>query len=126
MYQEKPVSECNPSVRLVADEVPPSGQVWLITKYGCGYRGLYDKRDKSIVAWSPLPKLSQKQKERLNMIEQMAVHVGEFTDPEMLKYFIEEFKVAIAALDNECPDIGLMKLRSIDAAIDAWRTAKCS
>ena len=65
MYETKPMTEERPSCRLCADELPPTGeQVWLITKYGNGFRGLYHP-EYEIVAWSPVPKLTNNQKARL-------------------------------------------------------------
>ena len=67
MYESKPVSEVQPTCRLIEDELPPmSKDVWLITKYGHGYRGRYDRNDDTIVAWSPLPKLTEAQREYID------------------------------------------------------------
>jgi hypothetical protein len=67
MYEIKPVSEIRPSCRLVDEEKPPIGQdLWLITMYGHGYRGRWDKHDESVVAWAPLPKLTEEQKEYIH------------------------------------------------------------
>ena len=56
-------AELNPACRLITDELPPGGtKVWLITKYYTGFAGTYDKHDHTIVAWSPLPKLTKEQK----------------------------------------------------------------
>ena len=61
-----PASEVAPECRLIMDERPPLGKsVWLLTLFGTGYVGPYDSRDPSVVAWSPLPKLSPAQKARL-------------------------------------------------------------
>jgi hypothetical protein len=66
MYEIKPISEIQPSCRLIVDEKPPIGKdVWLISKYGHGYRGRWDKDDDSIVAWAPLPRLTSDQKETI-------------------------------------------------------------
>lgn len=66
MYESKPVSEVEPACRLLMDELPPLAQdVWLITKYGTGFRGRYSREDTSIVAWSPLPKMTAEQRARL-------------------------------------------------------------
>lgn len=63
MYEQKPISEVTPMCRLIIHEKPPIGKdVWLITKYGHGYRGRYDRDDNTVVAWSPLPKLTEKQR----------------------------------------------------------------
>ena len=67
MYENKPVSEVAPVFRLIDDELPPmSKDVWLITRYGHGYRGRYDRNDNTIVAWAPLPKLTEEQKEYIH------------------------------------------------------------
>lgn len=69
MYENKPLSEVAPMCRLIDEELPPlSKDVWLITKYGNGYRGRYDRHyDKSmVVAWAPLPKLTEEQKKRIS------------------------------------------------------------
>lgn len=67
MYQNKPLSEVAPICRLIDDELPPmSKDVWLITKYGHGFRGRYDKFDETVVAWTPLPKLTEEQKEYIH------------------------------------------------------------
>lgn len=66
MHQAKPLSEVAPMCRLMMDEPPPIGtDIWLITMYGTGYRGRYNAMDKSVVAWCPLPKLTDDQKQRL-------------------------------------------------------------
>ena len=65
MYESKPATEVAPECRLCMDELPPSGQhVWLITKWGNGFRGLYHP-EYGIVAWAPLPALTKEQKKRL-------------------------------------------------------------
>ena len=65
MYESKPMTELRPACRLCVDEMPPTGeQVWLITKYGNGFRGLYHP-EYAIVAWAPVPKLTDEQKARL-------------------------------------------------------------
>jgi len=66
MYETKPLTEIEPSCRLIVDELPPLGQqVWLISKFGTGYKGVYTPPDDYIVAWSPLPALTKEQKIRL-------------------------------------------------------------
>jgi hypothetical protein len=51
---------------LIVDEKPPlASKVWLITRFGNGFAGCYDKNDITVVAWSPLPKLTPEQKQRL-------------------------------------------------------------
>ena len=63
------LAEERPICRLIVDEKPPlATKIWLITKYGTGYAGTYDKQDKTIVAWCPLPKLTAAQKHRLKDI----------------------------------------------------------
>lgn len=65
MYENKPLTEVAPVCRLCVDQLPPLGeQVWLITKYGAGFRGLYHP-EYEVVAWAPLPKLTKEQKQRL-------------------------------------------------------------
>lgn len=67
---QKYFAELGPIPRLIVDEKPPlATKVWLVTKYGNGYAGCYDKTDPTIVAWCPLPKLSPEQKRRLNDAE---------------------------------------------------------
>jgi hypothetical protein len=69
MYEIKPISEIQPACRLIEDEKPPIGKdVWLISKYGHGYRGRWDRTDDSIVAWAPLPKLTEAQREYIHKI----------------------------------------------------------
>ena len=65
MYERGPKPELRPACRLCVDELPPKGeQVWLITKYGNGFRGLYHP-EYQVVAWAPVPKLDDDQKKRL-------------------------------------------------------------
>lgn len=60
------LAELGPIPRLVIDERPPIGtKLWMITKFGNGYVGTYDKTDPHVVAWCPLPKLTKEQKQRL-------------------------------------------------------------
>ena len=60
------IAELAPIPRLIEDEKPPlATKVWLITKYGNGYAGMWDKNDTTIYAWCPLPKLTPEQKRRL-------------------------------------------------------------
>ena len=71
MEQLKHLAELRPTPRLIEDEKPPlATKVWIITIYGVGYAGTYDKTDKTQFAWCPLPKLTHEQKviqkERLN------------------------------------------------------------
>ncbi len=66
MEQPKYLAELGPIPRLIEDEKPPlATKIWLITKYGNGYAGCWDKTDHTIYAWSPLPKLTPEQKRRL-------------------------------------------------------------
>jgi hypothetical protein len=66
MFERQPLSEVQPQCHLVCEVQPPLGvDIWIITRWGNGYRGLYRADDPSIVAWSPLPKLSPDQKETL-------------------------------------------------------------
>lgn len=66
----KYLAELAPVPRLLMDEKPPiATKIWLITKYGNGYAGMYDKNDPTIVAWCPLPKLSPDDKRRLMAAE---------------------------------------------------------
>lgn len=63
-------AELAPIPRLVIDERPPlAKKIWLITKYGTGYAGTWDKNDSTIVAWCPLPKLRPEDKRRLLAME---------------------------------------------------------
>lgn len=63
MYETKPMSEVEPACRLIDDELPPNKDVWLISKYGHGFRGTYNKHsDTNVVAWAPLPKLTEEQR----------------------------------------------------------------
>lgn len=60
------IAELAPIPRLIEDEKPPlATKIWLITKYGNGYAGMWDKNDTTIYAWCPLPKLTPEQKRRL-------------------------------------------------------------
>lgn len=62
------LSEVGPLIRLVMDEPPPIGvKLWLVSKYGVGYAGTYAKYMTDVVGWSPLPKLTPIQKQRLLM-----------------------------------------------------------
>jgi hypothetical protein len=66
MEQPKYLAELGPIPRLIEDEKPPlATKIWLITKYGNGYAGMWDKNDTAIYAWCPLPKLTPEQKRRL-------------------------------------------------------------
>jgi|LakMenE18May11ns_1017448.scaffolds.fasta_scaffold9907681_4 hypothetical protein len=66
MEQHKYLAELGPIPRLIEDEKPPlATKIWLITKYGNGYAGMWDKNDTTIYAWCPLPKLTPEQKRRL-------------------------------------------------------------
>lgn len=66
MEQPKYLAELGPIPRLIEDEKPPlATKIWLITKYGNGYAGMWDKNDTTIYAWCPLPKLTPEQKRRL-------------------------------------------------------------
>lgn len=66
MESPKYLAELGPIPRLIEDEKPPlATKVWLITKYGNGYAGMWDKNDTTIYAWCPLPKLTPEQKRRL-------------------------------------------------------------
>jgi hypothetical protein len=68
------MAEERPAVRLIVDELPPiATKIWLITKYGNGYAGTYDKTDRLVVAWAPLPKLAPDQKRRLRAMEAAGV-----------------------------------------------------
>lgn len=70
MFKMPYLAELAPIPRLIVDEKPPiATRIWLITKYGAGYAGIYDKHDMTVVAWSPLPKLTPKQKQRLAEME---------------------------------------------------------
>lgn len=71
MNAQQYVAELAPVPRLIEDEKPPlAKKIWIITIYGVGYAGTYDKTDKTQFAWCPLPKLTPEQKviqkERLN------------------------------------------------------------
>jgi hypothetical protein len=66
MEPPKYLAELGPIPRLIEDEKPPlATKIWLITKYGNGYAGTYDKTDPLVVAWCPLPKLTPEQKTRI-------------------------------------------------------------
>ena len=70
MYSTPYVAELAPIPRLIVDEKPPIGKkIWLITKYGNGFAGTYDKHDMTVVAWCPLPKLTDEQKQRLTEMD---------------------------------------------------------
>jgi hypothetical protein len=84
MVNDKYLAELGPIPRLIVDEKPPIGhKIWLITKYGNGYAGTYDKTDPTIYAWCPLPKLTPEQKRRLMAMDaaDMPVEVAP-ADPE--------------------------------------------
>lgn len=69
MYENKPLAEVAPRCRLCIDEMPPLGKnVWLITKNGCGFRGIYHE-EYGVIAWAYLPKLDNAQKQRLKELE---------------------------------------------------------
>jgi len=75
MVNDKYLAELGPIPRLIVDEKPHIGhKVWLITKYGNGYAGTYDKTDPTIVAWCPLPKLSPEDKRRLMAMEAAGIN----------------------------------------------------
>ena len=60
------LAELAPIPHLIAYKLPPAAtDVWLITRYGTGYRGRYDAQNTDVVAWCALPKLTDEQKERL-------------------------------------------------------------
>lgn len=66
---ESYLAEERPVCRLIEDVKPPlATKIWLITKYGNGYAGTYNKEDDTVVAWSPLPKLTVSQKHRLKLL----------------------------------------------------------
>jgi hypothetical protein len=66
MEQPNYLAEINPSVHLVKHFPPPKAtKLWLISKYGIGYAGIYSKEDVDIVAWSALPKMTKEQKAEL-------------------------------------------------------------
>jgi len=65
MYEKPPATEVAPTCRLVMDEAPPLGtDCWLITRYGNGFRGAFHP-EYGVIAWAPLPKLTQEQQRRL-------------------------------------------------------------
>lgn len=65
------VAALAPVPKLIETHPPPIGEkIWIITIYGNGYAGCYDKADKTQFAWCELPalppELKKLLKERLN------------------------------------------------------------
>jgi hypothetical protein len=59
------LAELAPVPRLVMDEAPPRGvKLYLISESGPGFLGQYHP-EMQIIAWCPLPKLTENQKDRL-------------------------------------------------------------
>lgn len=71
---DKPISEVQPLFRLVVDEKPPSGSVWMVNQYGAGFAG-YWYPECGAAAWCPLPKLTPEQKARLRELEAQGIDV---------------------------------------------------
>lgn len=72
------MAELGPIPRLVVDEAPPIGvKLWLITQYGNGFAGDWQKHYTNVVAWCPLPKLTPEQKRRLLAMEASAMNPAE-------------------------------------------------
>lgn len=66
------IAEVAPVLRSINDDPPPIGtKVWIVTLYGSGYAGTYDKQDDTQVFWCPLPKMTPEQK-RLLLARQAA------------------------------------------------------
>ena len=75
LEQLKYLAELGPIPRLVVDERPPlATKVILISKYGVAHLGIYDKTDRTIAAWCPLPKLTPDQKRRLMAMEAAGIN----------------------------------------------------
>lgn len=65
MTPAKHLAEFRPELRLIVDEAPPlATKLWLVTQFGHGFSGPYHP-EHGVVAWSPLPKFSAEQKQRL-------------------------------------------------------------
>ena len=79
MEPPKYIAELGPIPRLISEETPPiATKLWIITIYGNGYAGTYDKNDKTQFAWCPLPKLTPEQKRHLMALQAAGiVHRGE-------------------------------------------------
>ena len=76
MYEKKPLSEVRPACRLVCEEMPPLGvRLWLISKYGNGFPGEYHP-EFGVVAWAPLPKMTEEQKRKVEEMENGRNRVG--------------------------------------------------
>ena len=64
------LAELNPGLRFVVDDRPPiTTKVYMVTQYGIGVIGDW-KPEYQMVAWSPLPKFTPEQKERLEQFKQ--------------------------------------------------------
>lgn len=67
MHEKPYLAEERPVCRLMIDEKPPIGtRVYMISQYGAGCIGTWNKEMTDIVAWAYLPKMNCEQKERLN------------------------------------------------------------
>jgi hypothetical protein len=61
-------AELAPVPRLVMDEAPPVGvKLYLISDAGVGFLGQFHP-EMRIIAWCPLPKLTENQKDRLRAV----------------------------------------------------------
>ena len=66
MHEKPYLAEEQPRCRLVEDEKPPIGtRIYMISQYGAGCIGTWDKYMTDIIAWSYLPKMSPEQKRRV-------------------------------------------------------------
>lgn len=69
MYEIKPLTALEPKLTLIADEMPPLGRkIYMVSEYGAGILGDYHP-ELGVIAWMPLPRLTQEQKERLKELK---------------------------------------------------------
>lgn len=65
MHERQPITAENPKLTLVMDQKPPMGsRIYMVSEYGAGFIGEYHP-ELGVVAWCPLPKLSQEDRQRL-------------------------------------------------------------
>lgn len=65
MYERKPLTAIEPKLTLLMDEKPPLGKkIYMVSTNGIGILGDFHP-EWGIVAWAPLPKLTDEQHRRL-------------------------------------------------------------